>query len=417
MSMSPADPADSVFVQKHRSLELRFEFHDGELTQTISDRKIGSKLVRRYELSRLPNETHIRSQVIATGLVRTMVLAFLISVAQIALHPGAPLFWFAFGVVAMALVWGVYRIFESRLTQRRTDIPLDGQTILILQDRNHDEILAEIRARRARRLKTYATIMPAETKRQNLLRLRTLVRMGVLGEAEYLAFQEVLLPAVGESLLRKTDRSQEDADFEQTHLGVRCRFEFRDGYVRYAHSDMTGRNSLTVWYLDLPELERLDQVPVKSPLLLLAVFTGAIGVACAGLDLMRSAPRLGLVAYAATALLSFTMLFVLSRIRRRGVRCTRIRKGFLVLHGAGHDAILSEMAKRKRAAMLAFAELDPLLPLAEQERRISMAVQAGLVSDDEARERMREAEAIQQRLDLDAVADAPEPTRREVVFH
>jgi hypothetical protein len=425
--MSAAAPPDRVIVQKHGTLELRFEFRDAALTQTVSDRKAGSKSFREFDLTRLPDESHFRSQMVRPGLLGVMALALLVSVAQFALYPQAPLLCLAFGVVATALVWSGYRAFGFRLAQRRTDIPVDGQVILILQDSAHDDILTEIRERREGRLAARAVVMPAETKRQNLLRLRTLAQMGVLTERQYLAFQQDVVPHVSESFLRKPDSSKDDLDIEQARLGIRCRFEFREGYVRYARSDMTGRNSLTISYLDLPNLERLDQVSVRSPALVLAQMVGLVATVCASLEVVRHRPHLGLPSFGAEGFFDvalalfpiFGAFALLSHSLRRGVRCTQIPPGFPVLPGADHDAILSEMARRQRTALQAFAELDPLLPLAEQERRVSIATRVGLLSGDEARERMQQAVALQRRLDLDTAVETTQTTQsvRPAVFH
>lgn len=416
-------PPSAAIVQKRSGVSVCFEFGPEHLTQTIG-RKGGSKTVRQYAYAAIPPEAEFRSAVVSGGLYRIQLLLGFLLVCQLALRPDAPLLLLGLAALESLLAWGVYRVFRRRLELRRTEIPVGDSAIVILNDRRHEQIVGELLRRRSACLQALAILRPDETRRQNLRRLRALAELGAIAPSQYWSFQQQLLPDVDESFLKPPASAGDDVAFDQRRADVRIRFQFGEQRVRCERSDLSGGSSWPVPYADLPPIERLDQSQVPSFAIRLATFAGGLAFCCVGLAVLNSGALDGLHVRRLSrdvlaVLMVIAVLAPVGAVLRLGLakfRCTKLRNGFLVLHGADHEAILTELTQRRAHALRALAEVDPLLDLEAQRRRLQALLKAGVLSPDELGERMRKAQWMQERLDLDAVAE-PAPRAPAFVLH
>jgi len=223
--------------------------------------------------------------------------------------------------------------------------------------------------------------------------------MSITSEAEYFDLQRQLLPEVSQTFLRGGKDAEPDVVLDQKRFDIRCRFQFGERYLRYTHTNLMGSNSFTIDYASLPRLDRLDEAPVVSGAVRLAMFLAVLGLVCGGLAIMNNGPAHGLPSYGwpgalAAGAVVIPLLVVMGLLldpRWSRLRATRIWQGVVILRGASHAAILSELTTRHAKMMQALAEVDPLLTLAAQRSRLSWLVSTGALSEADALERMAQA--------------------------
>jgi hypothetical protein len=423
MSASEQPPPDRVFVQSRAGSRYCFQFHSDHLTYAVSNRKLGTKVVRDYPYPALPDGDYFHAHADMAGVYKGAFMLCTLCMVQAAWTRDL-VFFGVILVAALALGWIALRVFGDRLGRRSTTIAFGDPPIRILHDRTHDEIVGEIRAHRQRALQAFATLRPSETRRQNLVRLRALARRGAITADEYFAHQRSLLPDVGESFLRMNGRATRDADFVQRRLDVQCRFQFGADHVRFAHADASGRHAFAVSYDNLGPLERLDEGPVASPGLRLATVLGFVAVLSAAYYAyvgMRGLPQYGWAGFSVwgswCAAWMAALAAVASAFRLGRIRGTHVLRGIFVLKGAKHDAILDELKARRELALRDLAEVDPLMTLDEQRYRLTALAESGVLSEAELEQRMAQAATNQDRLDLDTIVADESDRSPEMVLH
>lgn len=256
-----------------------------------------------------------------------------------------------------------------------TVVPASDVNILVLDERQHDAILADIEARRSAALLASAEPAADTTVRAYLRRLRWLVDTGVLGRDDFLRRQRAVLPEVSEPLLPPEPAAAETLHFSQRRASVHVALDLHADRLDYRRRTLFGgAEGASVLYRDLPEPSAYQEMDRQHELTGLVFAWIAIGVwawmaavtagqpadAYVGGPGLRRAladfgPALLVMAAAAGLVPLLTWL-----------TCARPYPGLLVLRDKHFDALLAAIEQRRLAAQRLRAAPDPLLHVEEQ---------------------------------------------------
>lgn len=299
-----------------------------------------------------------------------------------------------------------------------TIVPASGINILVLDDHQHDAIVAGIEARRTAALLATAEPAADTTVRTYLRRLRGLVDTGALGREDFLNRQRVVLPEVPQPLLPPQPEAAETLHFAQRRAGVRIALDLGADRLDYRRQTLFGgAEAFSVLYRDLPEPAAFHETDHQYELTGLAFAWVAIGVWAwiafvtaghpadhyvGGIGLKRAIADFGpaLVAMAAAAGL-------LPRLTR--LTCARPYPGLLLLRDEAYDAIAAQIEQRRLAAQRRLAEPDPLL-FPEEQMDVLDELRDAEVLSAEAYARAAERAAltgVPAGLDEPVIAEAP----------
>jgi hypothetical protein len=98
-------------------------------------------------------------------------------------------FFIVYGVVLAGLGYLCRRLLKKDYTA----LPVAEGTILIVRDKNHARILAELQSRRMAALREYAVIDPMILPKQNMAKFEWLLDQGVISAEEFAVYKDHIL--------------------------------------------------------------------------------------------------------------------------------------------------------------------------------------------------------------------------------
>lgn len=334
-------------------------------------------------------------------------------------------------LLLLGLYGGVTAIIVAGLvlTRRRrsvgyTAVPAGTFNVLVLDDDQHDAILAGMEARRAEALTRSLAETHGLTLRIYLRRLRWLVENGAMTRSAFLERQSALLPnenvlpheapdAVPVSFSQRRFANRIDVTLEPSHLVYRRRSWF-DGCERF-----------NVDYRNLREPGRYEETDKQlwlTAILIAWVGAGILswgawintshpaGYYVGGIGLQRAlvdfGPMLLACIAAAAAIPMLTQL-----------RVARPWPGLTFLRDRQYETLVAEIETRRVAALRALAAPDPLLHPEEQVQLLDEMLESGVLSEEEHRRAVERAEFALGDPALDQSPDAAPVGGRERMLH
>jgi hypothetical protein len=305
-----------------------------------------------------------------------------------------------------------------------TAVPAGTFNVLVLDDRKHDAILADMEARRADALLRSLATSRGLTLRIYLRRLRWLVENGVMTRQAFLERQAALLP--NENLLPQEPASTAEVSFSQRRLATRIDVTLEAAQLVYRRwSLFDGSERFAVDYRNLREPSRHEETDKQVWLTaILIAWAGAgliswgswihashpAGYYVGGIGLQRAIVDFGPMLLACIAAAAFIPMLT-------QVRVARPWPGLLFLRNRQYETIVAEIEKRQVAALRALADPDPLLQPEEQVQLLDELLETGVLTEEEHARAVERAEfafgdpALDQPLSVETVAE------RERVLH
>jgi hypothetical protein len=413
-SRAAAPAIETVLRQKTREGETSFTFHPDRLDYTFIGRR-GTRVERHIAWNVVPPRSQLRRNArpdlpLHRGSRWAIILLIFASVTRLSTHVSPLVLFTGYAV----LLWGLTLLFSRRFRITSSVLPTGQGNIVILGDAAHDAILSRILEGRRAYLRRFAVIDRNQLLRWNLQRLRWMFEQDVIARDDFVRAQQTLLPGVREPLLRPAPDVGPDLKIEQRFCNALFAFDFKTDHL--AHRRRTGlgvERAITVKYLDLREPTTAVQVGTPSQLLRSTIF-GLVLIgfgyvlemlerlpsdALAGPDglqrgLLLLGPGIGAIALAMVAA---------SRAMR--MVYTKLPRDIMILRNRQHDAVVAEISRRRRAALKALAEPNPLLGPQEQANLLAALRREGILGDQDIPDILARAAALQKYLGL---AD-PEP--------
>jgi hypothetical protein len=409
-AVAPDRPPE--FRQKSDEGETTFTFHPDRLDYAFAGRQ-GTKVRRQIPWSSVPSRFHLKDRAHPNNRlgrwirVATLLLLFVVGSKIGRIDVAVLLCAYAAALCALT-IW-----LSRHLRLGHSLLGTKSGNILIFRGLEHDVILDRIMQGRATFFRRLATIDPERTLRWNLQRLRWLVEQEVVAPEEFATAQQAMLPALAESLLKRPAETP-DRRIEQHFFNSLFAFDFNPGHLAYRRRTALGSEyAVNLDYSDLAE-PNLD-VQTESPSRLVphvilwsgivtlgylaAMYGSFLNSFLAGPDGMQRAPFVF-----APGIAAFAISVVLAR-RLLRVTCTKLPSGVMILKDKHHDEVIAELRRRRRAALAALAEPDPLLSRAEQANLLASLRNLGILDAARIPNLLARAAVLQDHLGL---AD-PEP--------
>jgi len=273
-----------------------------------------------------------------------------------------------------------------------TAIPAKGVNVVILQDKQHDEIVHSIESARAKALAKFTEPGPGMSVRDHLRRLRWLVDAGVLTSEDFAQRQKLVLPSETRPMLAPAAAAGGEQSFHQRRLGVAIDVTLLQDRMSYRRSSwFGGTESYSVPYRNLSAPSSFFQTGHQLELTLLALaWVGTAVLSWANYTTQVHAPgyyiggeglwrALGDFGPALLALIAASGIIPL--VTR--LRYARPYASIELLHDKRYDAILKAIEERRLAAQRQLAEPDPLLTAEEQMNVLNDLRDEDIISDEE----------------------------------
>lgn len=307
-----------------------------------------------------------------------------------------------------------------------TAIPAGTFNILVLDDKQHDEIVATLERRRAEALSRSLAVSDGLTLRSYLRRLRWLVENGVMTRDAFMQRQAALLPQETRGLLTEAPAAAAaPLNFTQRRLATRIDVTLDATHFAYSRwTLLNGSEHFTVEYRNLREPAMHEETDRQIELTgILLLWAGAIvaawggwvnqshpaGYYVGGVGLQRAIVDFGpmlIFALCAAALIPWLTQ----------LRIARPWPGVPLIRDDRYGTIVSAIADRRGLALRGLAKPDPLLHPQEQVQLLDELHEAGVLSDAE---RTRAVEVAEIAFG-DPALDEPVPSERttqERVLH
>ncbi len=326
------------------------------------------------------------------------------------------------GVTAVAVI----ALLLTRKLRRvgYTAVPAGTFNLLVLDDKQHDTILAGIEARRADALLRGLASARDLTLRIYLRRLRWLTENGVMTPEAFLQRQATLLP--GENLLPEKSAGRETIHFRQRRLAAQIDVTLEPAQLVYSRWTLfDGSQRFTVDYRNLAAPGRYEETEKQLELTgLLFAWGGAAliswgawinqthpaGYYVGGIGLQRA-----IIDFGPMLLLCFALAACAPMLTRMNV--ARPWPGLLFLKDRQYDAIVAAIEERRAAALHALTEPDPLLHPDEQVQVLDDLLENGVLTEQEHARAVERAELAF----VDPALDQPMPEQpeapRERILH
>ena len=411
---APAASPEVTLRQKTQEGETSFAFYPDRLDYTFAGRQ-GTRVERKIPWNVVPPPYRLwrnaRPDVRLHRAARWAMIALILAFGIWFPLRASPLLVLTTYALLFA---GVTVLFSRRFRIENSVLPTSQGNIVILGGAAHDAIVSRVLEGRRSFFRRFAVIDRERPLRWNLQRLRWMSEQDVIGKDEYARAQQALLPALREPLRRPMPDVGSDLKIEQHFFNTLFAFDFKADHL--AHRRRTGlgvERAGTVYYVDLPEPTTAVQVGTPSQLLPTAIFVLVLigfgyiltmfgrfpDYAFAGPEGLQR----GLVVLAPGLAATGLAIAIARRVMR--MVYTKLPSGIRILRDRQHDAILSELKRRRLAALKTMAEPDPLLSPAEQANLLNALRERGIVAAQQIPDILARAAALQRHLGL---AD-PEP--------
>lgn len=387
-----------------------FEFRGDQLACWIEGPRAASKR-QAYALKDIPAQRHFRDVLEPDGpLLGITLLSALAALVALLMARGdavATLIVFIAGGSALA---GMV-LASALLVYKATYVPAGGSAIVVHRGKEHDAILAEMVSRKQAHFATTAGIDPDLSIRENLKNLRHLADIEVVPAAAYWSIRRRLAPLLAQQLPAK----QAALQMRQRRYLTRVSADMQSDHLIYESRTFgSGGARFRVDYAAIPERSAIKETQMGSPGLLLALVLSGLFVAL-GADFTWVDPAANDIGDSLLFMMWGLMPLMLI-VRLVVFPAQEFRPGFFVLQEADirGDEILTELYKRRTAALRAIAAPDPVLTVAEQTARLSRFKEGGIINEAEFARFAAEATALDQP-GLDLLPDAA--PQHPVVLH
>ncbi len=331
------------------------------------------------------------------------------------------LLYLSVALVLVAAAWATRNLRRVGFTA----IPASGINVLVLQDAQHDTILAAIEKARADALIRMSEPAKGVTIRNYLHRLRWLVETDVLSAAEFTRRQKLVLPDETRSmLLPQPDFAPEH--FRQKGLGATVTIELQADRLIYRHDTLFGGSeSFTRLYRNLRAPSAFFKTDQQFELTGVLLGWGAIlflsfatmntqghppGYYVGGDGLRHAITDFGPALLGLVALMG--VIPMLTRLRYGNPY-----PGVMLIRSKACETIIAAIEERRLAAQRLRAEPDPLLPLDMQMEILDELREDGTISENEYGQAVEKAEFVCDNSSLDHPVIAAAENKREYALH
>lgn len=305
-----------------------------------------------------------------------------------------------------------------------TAVPAGTFSVLVLNDRQHDDIIAAMERRRSDALLRDLSGSRGLTLRVYLRRLRWLMENGALSREAFLERQAALLP--NENLLPDEPAPAAAINFTQRRLATRLEVTLEATHIIYRRwSLFDGSERFMVDYRNLREPGRYEDT--DNQLWLTAILIAWAGAALlswgswinashpagyyvGGIGLQRALTDFGPMLLGCVA--AAGMIPMLTRLR-----VARPWPGLTFLRDKQYDALVAEIDKRRISALRALARPDPLLHPEEQVQLLDELLEAGVLDEEEHSRAVERAELAFGDPALDQPVAAEAAAARDRILH
>jgi hypothetical protein len=311
--------------------------------------------------------------------------------------------WLVLGLYAAVTLVAVLGLLLTRKLRNvsYTVIPTGTFNILVLDGDQHDEIVAKLEKRRAEALTRHLDSTEGVTLRTYLKRLRWLFENGVMMPEAFLQRQHALLPDEKRSLLLEDPAPGPVTTFTQRRAGVRIDITLEPTHFVYDRwTLLNGSERFRMDYRNLQQAVAHEETERQVELTgILLAWAGAIVLAWGGwiqqghpanyyvgnVGLIRAITDFGpmlLFALGAAAVIPWLMQ----------IKVARPWPGIVLIRDKQYGAIVAAIEERRVAALRMLAKFDPLLHPQEQGQILDELHAAGLLSDAEHAQAIKQAE-------------------------
>jgi hypothetical protein len=273
-----------------------------------------------------------------------------------------------------------------------TAIPAGTFSMLVLDDAQHDEIVAKIERRRAETLNSNLASADGLTLRTHLRRLRWLVDNGAMTREVFLERQAALVPEGVTDFLPEEPAPALQTKFTQRRLATRIDITLEASHLVYDRwSLLNGSERFTVDYRTLREPSQHEETDRQIELTtVLFLWTGTI-VAAWGNFVSQSHPANYYVGGVGLkrAIVDFGPMLLFALCSAAAIpwltqlRIARPWPGVPLIRDANYDAIVTAISERRVLALRTLLSPDPLLHPQEQIELLDELRDAGVLSDEE----------------------------------
>jgi hypothetical protein len=282
-----------------------------------------------------------------------------------------------------------------------TAIPAGTFNILVLDDKQHDDIVGKLETRRAEALNRDLAAPDGLTLRTYLRRLRWLVENGIMTREAFTQRQTALFPQATHSLLPEEPAPALPLTFTQRRLATRIDVTLEAAHVAYSRRTLfNGSERFSLEYRNLREPAMHEETDRQMELTgILFLWVGAVVVTW-GSWMQQGHPanyyvggiglRRAIVDFGPMLLFALCAAAVVPWLTQ--LRIARPWPGMPLIRDAQYDAIVSAISDRRIVALRALAKPDPLLHPQEQVQLLDELHEAGVLSDQEHARAVENAE-------------------------
>jgi len=413
-----ASAPTTIMQQKSRGAATRFTIGPDHLDYRFEDRS-GTKAERHISWNAVPSRFHLRyaakpdarrARSIRLGSILVLILGAG-SFGRAFIDP------LAFCIAYVALLFGLSILLTRHFRPWFSTLRTPEGNIVILGDAQHDAIVDALMRAREAYFRRFAVIDPARSPRWNLRRLRWMLEQEVITEEEFRNAQREILPLVPQPLVKPQPSPSPALAIEQRRFNTLFAFDFQPDHLAFRQRTAVGvEHSFKLRYLNLPEPKAEVEVGSQSQLMPHVIMWSLILAFGFWMEMFRRFPRTsfagpdclqhalivlgpGVVGILAATLAARHLLRIVT---------TKLPAELMILKDRQHDTILEELRRRRREALQALAEPDPLLTPAEQANLYAGLANLGIMAQSEIPDRMARATALQRHLGLAEPAREPE---------
>lgn len=305
-----------------------------------------------------------------------------------------------------------------------TAIPAGTFNLLVLDDSQHDVILAGLEARRANALLHDLAATRGLTLRIYLRRLRWLTENGAVTRDAFLKRQAALLP--NENLLSEEPPSAAPIAFSQRRLATRIDVTLEASQLVYSRRSLfDGSERFIFDYRNLREPGRYEETDKQLWLTAILFAWAGAGLLSWGTWINTSHPaghyvggiglQRAIVDFGPMLLLCVAAAALIPKLTQ--LRIARPWPGLMFLRDRQYDDIVAEIDKRRIAALRALGSHDPLLHPEEQVQLLDDLLEAGVLTEEEHASAVERAEFAFGDPALDQPFSEESPAERNRVLH